>query len=109
MNEAANNSQMFWYFAGLLSAWGLLIIATTRWTVSRGLAANDQRMEQMEKNLAQSKEENAKREREILQLRCDLPLEYVRREDSILQETVMSAKLDAMAAKIYSLREKKNA
>ena len=92
------------FFAGLLSAWGVIIIATTRWTVNRGLAANDLRVAQIEKSVAEVKAENQKREREILQLRIDLPLEYVRREDAIRQETVITAKLDTLAAKIDVLR-----
>lgn len=103
-----DNWQLILFFAGLLSAWGVIIIATTRWTVNRGLAANDQRMAQLEKNMSEAKQENQKREREILQLRCDLPLEYVRREDGIRQETVIHAKLDMLAAKLDALRSERN-
>jgi len=96
--------QLILFFAGLLSAWGIIIIATTRWTLTRGLAAYDLRVAQIEKSISDGKLENQKREREILQLRCDLPLEYVRREDAIRQETVINAKLDTLAAKIDYLR-----
>jgi hypothetical protein len=98
----------FWQIVGivgvLLSAWGGIIIATTRWTVNRGLAAQDARIAKLESDIQQGKDDNQRREREILQLRCDLPIEYVRREDSIRQETVMTAKMDALAAKIDALR-----
>jgi len=96
--------QLLLFFAGLLSAWALLIIVTTRWTVTKGLAANEQRLVKLESDVSKTKDNDQKREREILQLRCDLPLEYVRREDAIRQETVMTAKLDALAAKIDALR-----
>lgn len=43
-------------------------------------------------------------ERELLELKAALPLEYVRREDGIRQEIVIHAKLDALAAKIDALR-----
>jgi hypothetical protein len=43
-------------------------------------------------------------ERELLELKAALPLEYVRREDGIRQEVVIHAKLDALAAKIDALR-----
>ena len=101
--------QLLIFFAGLLSAWGVLIIATTRWAINRGLAASDQRMMQLERDVSKTQTENNKREREILQLRCDLPLEYVRREDAIRQETVIHAKLDTLAAKIDLLRTERNA
>lgn len=100
--------QVLLFFAGLLSAWALLIIVTTRWTVSRGLAAHDKRMESIEVDLGAMREDGQKREREILELRCDLPLQYVRREDAIRQETVINAKLDMLAAKIDRLRSEKH-
>lgn len=43
-------------------------------------------------------------ERELLQLKADLPIQYMRREDAIRQEVVIHAKLDALAAKIDALR-----
>ena len=39
-------------------------------------------------------------EKSILRLRAELPLEYVRREDWIRNQTVIEAKLDALAAKL---------
>ena len=39
-------------------------------------------------------------ERSILKLRAELPLEYTRREDWIRNQTVIEAKLDALAAKL---------
>jgi hypothetical protein len=49
------------------------------------------------KNAAAKADEN---ERSILRLRAELPLEYVRREDYIRGQTIIEAKLDALAAKI---------
>jgi hypothetical protein len=43
-------------------------------------------------------------ERELLQLKADLPIQYMRREDAIRQEVVIHAKLDALAVKIDALR-----
>lgn len=43
-------------------------------------------------------------ERELLQLKADLPVQYMRREDAIRQEVVIHAKLDALATKIDALR-----
>jgi hypothetical protein len=48
-------------------------------------------------------QEAKQREREILKLKADLPLNYVRKEDAIRQETVINAKLDTLAAKIDGL------
>jgi len=43
-------------------------------------------------------------ERELLELKAALPLQYLRREDAIRQEVVIHSKLDALAAKIDALR-----
>lgn len=45
-------------------------------------------------------------DRDLLQLRAELPLHYVRREDYIRGQTVIEAKLDAVAAKIENLQLK---
>ena len=42
-------------------------------------------------------------ERDVSRLREELPMHYVRREDHIRHETVINAKLDALAAKIDRL------
>lgn len=44
-------------------------------------------------------------ERELLELKAALPLQYLRREDAIRQEVVIHSKLDALASKIDSLRK----
>lgn len=48
-------------------------------------------------------------ERDFLKWRADLPVEYVRREDYVRNQTVIEAKLDALAVRIdnFKLREVK--
>lgn len=43
-------------------------------------------------------------EREFLNWKADLPLQYVRREDYVRNQTVIEAKLDAVAVKIENLK-----
>lgn len=43
-------------------------------------------------------------ERELLSLKADLPVQYVRREDYVRNQTVIEAKLDAVALKIENLQ-----
>lgn len=45
-------------------------------------------------------------ERDFLKFRGDLPLEYVRREDFIRNQSVIEAKLDALALHIQNLQLK---
>lgn len=46
-------------------------------------------------------------EREFLNLKAELPIQYMRREDAIRQEVVIHHKLDALAEKIDALRKDK--
>lgn len=66
--------------------------------------ALDQRFTALEKSIRQEGEGWRQVERELLQLKADLPLSYTRREDNIRQEVTFHAKLDALAAKIDALR-----
>lgn len=47
-------------------------------------------------------------ERNLLRLIADLPLAYVRREDWVRGQTVIEAKLDALAAKFDACKERNN-
>lgn len=48
-------------------------------------------------------------ERELLQLKADLPIQYVRREDYIRNQSVIETKIDAVALRIENLQLKANA
>lgn len=48
----------------------------------------------------------SKLERDFLRFQADLPLNYVRREDYVRNQTVIEAKLDAVALKIENLQLK---
>ncbi len=49
-------------------------------------------------------QDSRNREREVLKLKADLPVEYLRREDAIREQVVINAKLDAVAAKMDTLQ-----
>lgn len=66
-----------------------------------GRRQSDERLQRMEIN-------TQRLERELLELRAELPREYVRREDDIRRETVTNAKLDALAAKIDLVAERQS-
>ena len=48
-------------------------------------------------------------EKDLLRLRAELPLDYVRREDWIRNQTVIEAKLDGLATKLENMRGAPNA
>lgn len=66
--------------------------------------ALDEKFRALESSIRQEGEGWRTVERELLQLKADLPIQYMRREDAIRQEVVIHAKLDALAAKIDALR-----
>jgi len=73
------------FLAGLVAAWSLLIIGTTRFVISRSQAQYDAKLKEMETALS-----------EVRALRADLPLHYVRREDFIGNDLKVNAKLDKL-------------
>jgi len=76
------------FFGFVFAVWKVISIMRDRKTDDAMQCAAD---------AAQKADDN---ERSILKLRAELPLEYVRREDWIRNQTVIEAKLDALAAKL---------
>lgn len=76
------------FFGFLIAAWKLVTAAKDR---------AHERAVKCAKEAAIKADDN---EKSILLLRAELPLEYVRREDWIRNQTVIEAKLDAVAAKL---------
>lgn len=99
MNFQIEPYQLFLIIAAIIGA---------IWTVGKAFGA------QIEKNLedkfigitaaqndAKTANENALRvERQVLELKAHLPLHYVRRDDFIRGQSVIEAKLDALASKL---------
>lgn len=56
--------------------------------------------------IEKSKNQWERVERDFLSWKADLPLQYVRREDYIRNQTVIEAKLDAVALKIENIQLK---
>ena len=58
------------------------------------------RLDAMEKANKEEASQWQRIERELGQLKADMPLNYVRREDYIRGQSVIEAKLDALASKL---------
>lgn len=102
----------------LLLAWSGLLIGIIKWLLSRNQAHIDKSFTSMEARFITLSETNGKErekerdelqrvERELLDLKAELPVLYVRREDSIRQEVVINSKLDALAAKLDDFRDRR--
>ena len=107
-----------------LEAWHLISLAVTlfganaaavRWGRDREAKGLDERFHALERLLdkrfstleaghASDAEQRYKLEREVMQMKADLPLYYVRREDYIRGQSVIEAKLDALASKMETVQ-----
>jgi len=68
------------------------------------LAQIDQRLEQRFAAVERDLQKNRDIERELLQLKADLPHQYVLREDYVRNQTIIEAKLDALALKLENVQ-----
>ncbi|KWZ43759.1 hypothetical protein WS72_13430 [Burkholderia savannae] len=91
-------------FIGLLIAAGkVLIVQIERHQADRDQKQEDQ-LKTMIEQLGKQSDYAARLERDFLKFQADLPLQYVRREDYVRNQTVIEAKLDAVALKIENLQ-----
>lgn len=93
----------FGILIAVIAGWNLVIVATARWMMTTTVKTLDVRFQAMEKKVEEGLVARQCTEREFLQLRADLPMTYVRREDDIRKETVFHDKLDALALKMERL------
>ncbi len=108
----------FGLLLGIIAAWSLVIIATARWTISAGLKGIqdnislnnktvDDRIAKQDEKAAKSCESQQRLEREVMEIKADLPICYVRREDFIRNELVINTKLDRLRDLIAKDKESK--
>lgn len=90
-------------FFGACAGAGSLLLRQTQKHLDEQHAQTSRRLDGIE---ATSREEAAqwqRVERELLTLKAELPLHYVRREDYIRGQTVLEAKMDMVGAKVDSI------
>lgn len=90
----------FWQMVGLLIAFITCIFGFGRLLLAQFEHRLDQRFGALEKAGA----EWQRIEREMLTFKADLPLQYVRREDYVRNQTIIEAKIDALAVRIENLK-----
>lgn len=93
------------FFAGVGAFWGLLKTMASG-VLRQQEEAHAQLVKRLDSIELSSREEaaNWKRvEREILQLKADLPLNYVRREDYVQAVATIMAKLDAISLRFENI------
>ena len=99
----------FWQLVGLLLSGLGALVAVMKFGVAQAQKHQDATHEQLITRLVgieqSSREESSqwhRMERELLQMKAEMPLHYVRREDYIRGQSTIEAKLDALASKLES-------
>ncbi|MDT0496513.1 hypothetical protein RM530_03925 [Algiphilus sp. W345] len=105
----------FWalltFLVGLLvtfmgGAWGVIRMTQHQQdqTLTQRLHGIEGSLNKLETNARQEAEQWQRVDKEILKLRAELPLQYVRREDYVRGQTVIESKLDALATKLETVQ-----
>ncbi|MCE5212122.1 MAG: hypothetical protein LLG40_11255 [Deltaproteobacteria bacterium] len=84
--------QIFLALLGIMSAWSAIIIVAVQFMISRAFKSFEKELSELKK----TKDSCSALERELLELKADLPAEYVRREDFIRFDVCINQKLDKL-------------
>jgi hypothetical protein len=99
----AEHWQIFVAVLGLVAAWSLIIIASLRVLMTKCISD----LEKKVASLGEISKDYQSLERALLQMKADLPLSYVRKEDFVRFDVVINTKLDRLRDLIESLRERR--
>jgi len=88
--------QIFAAIAALVAAWSLIIIASLRVMFSKCIKSIEEKITAFGERVGDTEKTCTALERELLELKADLPLSYVRREDFIRFDVVINSKLDKL-------------
>lgn len=84
--------QVFAALMAVVAAWSLIIITSLRIMFSRWV-------KETEEKIAAFNKTSQTLERELLELKADLPVQYVRREDHLRDSATIYIKIDRMSEK----------
>lgn len=101
-------------FFGCVGTFGMVLLAQFEKRLTERFRAQEdarlsaqstwsQRFDSLEKSSELEREEWRRVERELLKLMASLPLDYVRREDWVRNQTVLESKIDGLALRIENL------
>jgi hypothetical protein len=100
----------FWDLVMLLLGFFAAVAATHKFLfsqfekrLSERFTSQDSKLSGLEESAKQDVGQWQRVERELLNLKADLPLHYVRREDYIRGQSVIEAKLDGLALKMENV------
>ncbi len=93
----------FWQLLTALIGLLLTFFAFTFATGKVLLSQIDRRLDQRFSSVERAAEDWSRLEKDFLRFQAALPLEYVRREDYVRNQTVLESKIDALAGKFEQL------
>ncbi|MFV0678991.1 hypothetical protein [Ottowia sp.] len=85
---------------GASAAGGKLLLMQTQRHLDQRFDAQERRLDDLDKARSKEADRWHQVERELLTLKADLPMQYVRREDYVRGQSVLEAKLDALGSKL---------
>ncbi|OPY07241.1 MAG: hypothetical protein A4E68_01923 [Syntrophaceae bacterium PtaB.Bin095] len=92
---------LFLFLAGLVAAWSMLILGVMRSMLSKGIGDLEEKIS----GLSAIGRDYRKLERALLELKAELPVQYVRREDHLRDTAVVYIKIDKLAEKIDDVQQ----
>lgn len=101
-DQMADHWSLFLFLAGLIAAWSVIMLGVQKFMMSSGFKSLTSKIEELKK----VSEKVQGFERQILELKADLPLNYLRKEDFIRHEVVINTKLDRLRDLIEALRDR---
>jgi len=99
----AEHWQIFAALMAVVAAWSLIIITALRTLMTKCISDLEKKIS----SLGDIPKDYQGLERALMQLKADLPLSYVRKEDFVRFDVVINTKLDRLRDLIESLRERR--
>ncbi|EIW6805903.1 hypothetical protein NI497_003325 [Salmonella enterica] len=98
----------FWTLVGFLISFIGAVCGLAKWLFSNAEARQVARFTSLEQTMRETASRWNQLEREFLEFRAQMPVDYVRREDYIRGQTVIEAKLDAVYEKLDNVQNRQN-
>ena len=97
--------QIFGAVAALVGVWTLLIFGVLKSMLTKSGKDIDDKVERAFARMTEQDKKTQELEKSILNLKADLPLNYIRKEDFIRHEVVINTKLDRLRDLIEGMKE----
>ncbi|WP_018169105.1 hypothetical protein [Thioalkalivibrio sp. ALMg9] len=94
--------------ASLFVTWSGVLFWIIKWLLDRYQHHLDGRLNDLDASHKEKSQEVARVERDLLNLKAEIPVQYVRRDDYVRGQSVIEAKLDALAGKLEQTRVEAN-